>query len=94
MSKAIRIRRVFLEGAEDEEEFVSIALSIFTIDRTLLRKVLSNFDQIHALLTSIDLLNECKQVTSAEHLDDTRLQMILIWLNLDELSRWIFCYEK
>lgn len=79
MSRATRIRRGFRVGAESDN--YKIQLSIFlcfnvpSIKITLLGKVLSDFHQVHALLTTIDLIDERLQVTSAEHCDDDVLSM-------------------
>lgn len=72
MSNATRIRRAFRDGAK---AIIRIQLSIFStcaIDRTLLGEVLSDFDQVYALLSAIDLFNKRLQVAGAEHSDDTR----------------------
>jgi hypothetical protein len=43
---------------------------------TLLGEILSDFDEVHALLSSVDLLDERLQITRAEHVDDTRSLLI------------------
>jgi hypothetical protein len=80
MSNAIRIRRGFRDEAVEEGALISTnneSISSFARSiPTLLRKSLSNFHQIHALLPSIDFFDERLQVTGAEHFDDTLDSMI------------------
>ena len=75
--------------------YQNIDFSDFCIVRTLLSKVLSDFHQIYALLSTIDLLDQCLQITGAEHGNQTCLLLIPKCLVVvAEVSRWIFCYEK
>lgn len=46
-----------------------LCLNVPSIKITLLGKVLSDFHQVHALLTTIDFVDERLQVTSTEHCD-------------------------
>jgi hypothetical protein len=95
MSSATRMRREGLrDGAADgnrsHELVESYRFSFCAIDvrvRTLLSEILSNFHQVHTLLSRIDLLEEGLQVTGAEHADDTWNLLIFGNLSLD-VMRW------
>jgi hypothetical protein len=58
--------------------------------QTLL-EILSDFHQIHALLSRIDLLDERLQVTGAEHFDDNR--NLLIFWKFVALGMYCWCVE-
>lgn len=52
-------------------------IDFFLTFLTLLGKGLSDFNEVHALLSSIDLLDERLQITSAEHVDDDTKNLLI-----------------